>query len=106
MTRKLVQTLSGSGVIFAGDQSLRTTHYHLEVFSELAPNASPAIVIEGNVDIAGIAEAVVLAGPGVLTLQIEDGRRVAFTLTSTAGRIHALSGLESGTTSFRPLENG
>lgn len=98
MARKLVETLSGSGVIYAGDQLLRTTQYHLEIFSEAAPNAEPAISIEGHVDIAGMAEAVVLAGPEVLTLQIEDGRRVAFTLTSTGGRIHAQGGLESAST--------
>ncbi len=89
MARKLVETLSGSGAIYAGDQWLRTTHYRLEVFSEPTASAEPAIFIEGDIDIAGMAEAVVLAGPEVLTLQIEDGRRVAFTLTSTAGRIHA-----------------
>jgi hypothetical protein len=46
-----------------------------------------AASIDGHIDITGIAEAVVLAGPGTLTLTIEDGRRMAFDLTSSAGGI-------------------
>ena len=43
--------------------------------------------IDGHIDITGIQEAVVLAGPGMLTLTIEDGRRMAFQLTSSSGAI-------------------
>ena len=43
--------------------------------------------IDGHIDITGIAEAVVLAGPGALTLTIEDGRRLLFQLTTSAGGI-------------------
>jgi hypothetical protein len=41
----------------------------------------------GHIDITGIAEAVVLAGPRALTLTLEDGRRLAFELTGTGGGI-------------------
>ena len=43
--------------------------------------------IEGHIDITGIGEAVVLAGPEALTLRLEDGRRLLFTLAGTDGRI-------------------
>ena len=43
--------------------------------------------LEGTIDITGMGEAVVLAGPRELTLELEDGRRLPFTLTSTTGRI-------------------
>ena len=41
----------------------------------------------GRIDITGIAEALVLAGPGNLTLTLEDGRRLAFDLTNSGGGI-------------------
>lgn len=43
--------------------------------------------IEGHIDISGIGEALVLAGADTLTLTIEDGRRMAFQLTSSGGGI-------------------
>ena len=43
--------------------------------------------VDGHIEIGGIAEAVVLAGPGTLTLTLEDGRRLAFELTGTGGGI-------------------
>jgi hypothetical protein len=45
------------------------------------------VIVDGHIDITGIGEAVVLAGPGTLTLTIEDGRRLAFELTSSAGAV-------------------
>ncbi len=47
--------------------------------------ASDASAVEGHIDITGIEEAVVLAGPESLTLTLEDGRRLAFRLTSSSG---------------------
>ncbi len=41
-----------------------------------------------------MGEAAVLAGPEKLTLKLEDGRRLMFTLTSTSGRIRAYGGLD------------
>jgi len=43
--------------------------------------------IDGHIDITGLAEAIVLAGPGSLTLTLEDGRRLAFQLTGSGGGI-------------------
>jgi hypothetical protein len=92
MTRRLLESLSGVGAIHAGELLLRTTTYELSVWSDdqpCAPGEDPTAVahIDGHIDINGIAEAVVLAGPGTLTLTIADGRRVAFQLTSSGGAI-------------------
>lgn len=67
---------------------LRTTTYELSLWSDdrqPAPEENPEALasIEGHIDITGIAEAVVLAGPRALTLTLEDGRRLAFELTGT-----------------------
>ena len=91
MTRRLLESLSGVGAIHADELLLRTTAYELSLWSDdqHAPGEDPQAVasIDGHIDITGIAEAVVLAGPGTLTLTIEDGRRMAFQLTSTGGGI-------------------
>lgn len=92
MTRRLLESLSGVGAIHAGELLLRRTAYELSLWSDdqpCAPGEDPKAVasIDGHIDITGIAEAVVLAGPGTLTLTIEDGRRMAFQLTSTGGGI-------------------
>lgn len=92
MTRRLLESLSGVGAIHAGGMLLRKTPYKLSLWSDDQPQASGGDAnavarIDGHIDITGIAEAVVLAGPGTLTLTIEDGRRMAFQLTSTGGGI-------------------
>jgi hypothetical protein len=92
MTRRLIESLSGVGAIHAGDVPLRQTSYELSVWSDDPPDAAdknPEAVgrIDGHIDITGIGEAVVLAGPGTLTLTLEDGRRLAFQLTGTGGGI-------------------
>jgi hypothetical protein len=84
--------LNGVGAIHAGELLLRTTAYELSLWSDDQLGASgedPEEVasIDGHIDITGIAEAVVLAGPGTLTLTIEDGRRMAFQLTGSGGGI-------------------
>jgi hypothetical protein len=71
---------------------LRTARYELSLWSDgrqPAPDEDLEAVatIEGHIDITGIAEAVVLAGPGTLTLTLEDGRRLTFELTGTGGGI-------------------
>jgi hypothetical protein len=93
MSRRLVESLKGVGAIHAGDVLLRTTHYDLSVWSEDGAPGEGAASIEGHIDITGIGETVVLAGPESLTLTIEDGRRLAFRLTSTGGQIVASSWL-------------
>jgi hypothetical protein len=56
--------------------------------------ATPVTGIDGHLDIAGIAEATVLAGPETLTLELEDGRRVGFRLTDTGGAIVGVGALQ------------
>ena len=91
MTKRLLETLSGVGAIHAGEVLLRRTAYEVTVWADETPPASddPKTVarIEGHIDITGIAEAVVLAGPATLTLTLEDGRRLAFQLTGSGGGI-------------------
>jgi hypothetical protein len=89
MARQTME-LTGLGDIYSGDQWLRRTQYRLEVTS--GPGHA---TIEGSIDISGMGEAVVLAGAEVLTLQLEDGRRLSFTLTSSAGRIKVHGGFQS-----------
>jgi len=90
MSRKTME-LTGVGDIYSGDQWLRRTTYRLELAQDPEPGA-PETVVGGSLDISGMGEAVVLAGAEVLILHLEDGRRLSFTLSSTAGRIHVQGG--------------
>ena len=66
----------------------------LEVTTELPdPVSAVSTVVEGHIDITGMPEAVVLAGAEHLTLRLEDGRTLPFTLGSTLGRITIPGGL-------------
>ena len=92
MTGRLLESLRGTGAVHAGEHFLRRTHYDLSVWSPYdwsgggkPPEAGARI--EGHIEITGIGEAVVLAGADTLTLTLEDGRRLAFQLTSSAGGI-------------------
>ena len=88
MMRRLLGSLRGVGAVHAGDVLLRTTAYDLSLWTDdPAEHGDSASSIDGHIDITGIQEAVVLAGPGMLTLTIEDGRRMAFQLTSSSGAI-------------------
>ena len=91
MARHLVETLTGLGTVHAQGELLRTTRYELSLWLHDEPGQGSEAVthISGHIDITGIAEAVVLAGPETLTLTIEDGRCLAFQLTNTAGAITA-----------------
>ena len=88
MSRRLLEEVSGIGEVSAGGVVLQSRPYTLEVWGE-DPEAGrlthPAI--EGHIDITGIGEAVVLAGPTTLTLKLEDGRRLPFSITDTGGKI-------------------
>ena len=99
MSRQLVEELRGIGQIYSGKELLRTTRYELSVWREAdvpADAGAPEnVVIEGHIDITGIAEAVVLAGPETLTLILEDGRAFPFTLTSSVGSVIGRSGFRS-----------
>ena len=92
MSRVLVESLSGVGTVHADGVLLRTTPYTLSLWSDdkaAETREAQKIIasIDGHIDITGIAEAVVLAGPGTLTLTLEDGRRLVFQLTGTGGGI-------------------
>jgi len=91
MSKHLIEELKGTGKVFSGDQLLRITNYRLYVWreEEAAAAADPRadVAIDGQIDISDIGEAIVLAGPDSLTLQLEDGRSLPFALTSTRGRL-------------------
>ena len=92
MTGRLLESLRGTGAVHAGEHLLRTKQYDLTVWSPDdssggGKTSQEASTIEGHIEIAGIGEAVVLAGADTLTLTLEDGRRLAFQLTSSAGGI-------------------
>jgi hypothetical protein len=89
MSKHLVEELKGIGKVYSGDQLLRITNYRLYVWQEesAAPGAGADIAIDGQIDVSDIGEAIVLAGPESLTLQLEDGRSLPFALTSTRGRL-------------------
>ena len=90
MTRRVRDSLTGVGQIYADGEFLRSTAYTLAVFQD-APDG-PA-KIDGRIDITGIGEAVVLSGPQHLTLRLADGRELEFRLTDTGGGIVGVSDL-------------
>lgn len=90
MPRRVLESLVGVGEVYAGDVLLRRTRYDLAFYhddAEGVPGPGGAIQCDGHIDITGIGEALVLAGPDRLTLQLEDGRRLPFRLTGTGGGI-------------------
>ena len=94
MAPRVVESLSGVGDIYAGDVLLRSTPYRLSVLrDDDSPAEATAPKIEGHIDITGIAEATVLAGPQALTLRLEDGRQLEFAITNTLGTIVGKSNL-------------
>jgi hypothetical protein len=93
MSERLVESMRGVGAIHAGERLIRTTRYELSVWSNDEARGGTGLDavtrIDGHIDITGIAEATVLAGADTLTLTTEDGRRLAFQLTSSGGGIIA-----------------
>jgi hypothetical protein len=88
MARRLLEELSGVGEVHVGDTVLRSAAYRVEVWGEGTDGGQLAHpVIEGHIDLTGIGEAVVLAGPDSLTLKLEDGRRLLFSIADTGGKI-------------------
>jgi hypothetical protein len=97
MSRRILESLGGVGEVYAGQVLLRKTPYELIVWvedSSRAGGSQPTPIVDGHIDIAGISEAVVLAGPGELTLRLQDGRRLQFVLTGTGGAIIGRGGLQ------------
>ena len=91
MARRLIDSVTGSGSVLAGTLTLRATRYRLSFWiNDDLPQAgddATAPTVDGHIDISGIGEAAVLAGPDTLTLTLADGREVAFRIKSTAGDI-------------------
>ena len=83
---------SGVGQIFAGDVFLRQVQYTLTDAGE-GPSADASEPrIRGHIDLQGMPEAIVMAGARELVLRLEDGRRLTFVLTTTAGAIAGVGG--------------
>jgi len=101
MPRHLLERLTGVGTIFSGDQPLRTTSYQLSIWADAgSPAQAASPTIDGSIDIHGIAEAIVLAGPDTLMLRLEDGRCLPFALAGTGGGIVGRGELQP------PVQNG
>ena len=92
MARRILESLKGVGQIYAGDELLRSTRYSLSVFQD---DAGAPLQVDGHIDITGIGEAVVLAGPQVLMLHLEDGRQAQVHLTDTGGSVIGTMGPRS-----------
>ena len=94
----MTEELCGEGEIYAGDRLVRRTRYRLSISEGDDSNASG---IEGTIELATEGEAMVLARVEQLTLLLDDGRHLAFSLASADGRIHAHGGLQGIKTSPR-----
>jgi len=95
MARHVVESLVGVGEVYAGDVLLRSIPYQLSVWRDDDPSRDGnTVAIDGHIDITGIAEAVVLAGPQALRLRLEDGRQLQFLLSDTGGRIEGKTWLQ------------
>ena len=91
MTRNTMDVLSGEGEIYAGGRLLRRTAYRLRIVEGDTPGSSR---IEGDITIATEGEAIILTRAEMLTLLMDDGRHLSFSLVSPTGRIKAHGGLE------------
>ena len=96
MPRRVLESLTGVGEVYAGDVLLRRTRYDLELWTNDPDGQvrSETVHVDGHIDITGLGEAVVLAGPEQLTLRLTDGRRLPFRLTGSGGGIVAESGFQ------------
>ena len=94
----MIKELRGEGEIYAGDRLVRRTRYRLSIREA---DASSTSGIEGTVELATEGEAIVLARVEQLTLLLDDGRYLLFSLASPDGRIRAHGGLEGTRTSPR-----
>lgn len=88
---KLVEELSGVGAIRFADRRITSVPYRISRFQGMHLSGLPIPGlhrIEGNVTLAGLAG----EPPGVgqdFTLELEDGRSLALTLSDEAGRVLA-----------------
>ena len=91
MAQDSIQVLNGEGEIYAADRLLRRTTYQLTI---LEGDEVDAPRIEGTIGIATEGEAIVLTRAQQLTLLMDDGRYLLFSLASATGRIRAHGGLK------------
>ena len=91
MSERAVEVLSGEGEIYAGDRLLRRTSYRLTVAGGDAAGTS---LIEGEIRVATEGEAIIFTRAEQLTLLLDDGRYLSFSLANPSGRIRAHGGLE------------
>jgi hypothetical protein len=85
------EVLSGEGEIYAADRLLRRTTYRLAIFEQ---DATGTCRIDGAIGIATEGEALLLARADELTLLLDDGRHVAFSLANPSGQIRVHGPLE------------
>ena len=91
MTRNTMAVLSGEGEIYAGGRLLQRTAYRLRIIDGETPGSSR---IEGEIAVATEGEAIILTRAEVLTLLMDDGRHLSFSMVSPTGRIKAHGGIE------------
>lgn len=91
MNRQRMEVLSGEGEIYAAGRLLRRTTYRLTIGHGDVPGSSR---VEGAIAIATEGEAIILTRAEILTLLMDDGRHLAFSLVSPTGTIEAHGGLE------------
>ena len=91
MTRNTIEAISGEGEIYAGGRLLRRTTYRLNIVDGDAPGSTR---IEGDIAIATEGEGIILMRAEVLTLLMDDGRYLTFSMVSPTGTIRAHGGIE------------
>jgi hypothetical protein len=91
MTRNTIQAISGEGEIYAGGRLLRRTTYRLNIVDGDAPGSTR---IEGDITIATEGEAIILMRAELLTLLMDDGRYLSFSMVTPTGTIRAHGGIE------------
>ena len=92
----MIEELRGEGEIYAGDRLVRRTRYRLIISKGDAPSAAG---IEGTIELATEGEAMVLARVEQLTLLLDDGRYLAFSLASRTDESTLAAGLQGVKTS-------
>lgn len=89
MGSRVITVSEGVGRLFGGEVLLREVLYRLSRTVDDGDTVRPSEAIgplEGTMDVADMAEAVVLSGVEDLVLELDDLRRITIDLTSTSGR--------------------
>lgn len=88
---KLVEEYSGVGGMQCHGQRFARVPYRISRFQGMAPNGLPIPGLqrlEGTIELAEVPEAEGFVGSS-LTLELEDGRKLALTLADSSGRVLA-----------------